>query len=53
VPYLRAGFIVAKVGRFRGSENPVTPGPPMPVRVKRYRHRIGPAKNKFRNGEEF
>jgi hypothetical protein len=25
VPHLRDGFIVAKVGHFRGSENPDTP----------------------------
>jgi hypothetical protein len=41
------------VGHFRGSENPVTLGPPMPVRIKRYRHRIGLSKNKVRKSEKF
>jgi hypothetical protein len=29
VPHLRDGLIVAKVGHFRGSENPDTPNSPM------------------------
>ncbi len=32
VPHLRDGFIVAKVGYFRGSENPDTLNSPAPVR---------------------
>jgi hypothetical protein len=31
VPHLRDGLIVAKVGHFRGSENPDTPNPPHAV----------------------
>jgi hypothetical protein len=53
VPHLRRGLIATKVGHFRGSENPVTLGPPMPVRIKRYRHRIGLSKNKVRKSEKF
>jgi hypothetical protein len=38
VPHLRDGFIVAKVGYFRGSENPDTLNSPMPsglIRLQR------------------
>jgi len=36
VPHLRDGLIVAKVGHFRGSENPDTLNSPMPLGLKRY-----------------
>jgi putative transposase len=36
VPHLRDGFIVAKVGHFRGSENPDTLNSPMPSGLKRF-----------------
>jgi hypothetical protein len=38
VPHLRDGLIVAKVGNFRGSENPDTLNSPMPLGLKRYHH---------------
>jgi hypothetical protein len=34
VPHLRRGFIAAKVGHFRGSENPDTVNSPTPSRFK-------------------
>jgi hypothetical protein len=36
VPHLRDGFIVDKVGHFRGSENPDTLNSPMPSGLKRF-----------------